>query len=162
MPAEIFTVCFESPLGFVRVHATERGIRDIAFVEEMEKSTPERPEFLTDCVTQLREYFEGRRHTFDTLPLLMEGTEFQQNVWDITAAVPYGKTITYGAIAKELKMNGGGQAVGSAMGRNPLCIIVPCHRVVPTSPEGSVGGYAGGAWRKEWLLNHEKKISNAQ
>jgi methylated-DNA-[protein]-cysteine S-methyltransferase len=157
-----FTATTESPIGIVRVTAVERGITDVTFCEKSEEVSADAPTFLLDCITQLREYFEGKRSTFDSLPLAVSGTDFQQKVWDITETIPYGETITYGDISKELRMNGGGQAVGSAMGRNPVCIIVPCHRVVPSSPAGTVGGYAGGAWRKEWLLNLEKKISNAQ
>lgn len=146
----------ETPIGFLRIAATEKGITEIVFVDGPEDASADAPKFLEECVSQLREYFDGARTAFDSLPLAVTGTEFQQKVWDVTSGVSYGETITYGDISKELHMNGGGQAVGSAMGRNPVCIIVPCHRVVPTSPAGSVGGYAGGPWRKEWLLALER------
>jgi methylated-DNA-[protein]-cysteine S-methyltransferase len=147
----------ETPIGFLRIAATEKGITEIVFVEGPEDDSSDAPEFLVECVSQLREYFDGKRSQFHDLPLAVTGTEFQQKVWDVTSGISYGETITYGDISKELKMNGGGQAVGSAMGRNPVCIIVPCHRVLPRTSSGEIGGYAGGTWRKKWLLDHERE-----
>lgn len=105
-----------------------------------------------DAVAQLAEYFEGRRATFD-LTLAPRGTEFQQRVWSALAAIPSGETRTYGAVAADLGSPGSSRAVGSATGRNPISIVVPCHRLVGSS--GGLTGYAGGLDRKRWLLDHE-------
>ena len=152
----------QTPIGVLRVTAVEKGITDSTFLEESHETSSDVPVFLRDCMAQLQEYFEGKRSHFDSLPLAVRGTDFQQKVWDIAAAIPYGQTSTYGSIAEEIGMNGGGQAVGSALNRNPLCIIVPCHRIVPRTPAGEIGGYAGGTWRKEWLLKHERTTDRVQ
>jgi len=101
---------------------------------------------------QLTEYFAGRRDTFD-LPLNPKGTPFQQRVWQALRRIPYGSTATYGEIAAELGNPLSGRAVGAANGRNPISIIVPCHRVVGS--DGKLVGYAGGFSAKRWLLDHE-------
>jgi methylated-DNA-[protein]-cysteine S-methyltransferase len=159
MPLMQYKAVLETPIGVLRVTAVERGVTDITFLDAMVEPSSESLECLEQCVLQLREYFEGKRTAFDSLQLAVRGTDFQQQVWDIASDIPYGGTSTYGAIAEKIGMNGGGQAVGSALGRNPLCIVVPCHRIVPRTPEGTIGGYAGGAWRKEWLLRHEGSLS---
>ena len=106
-----------------------------------------------DAVAQLADYFAGRRATFD-LPLAPRGTEFQQAVWTSLLAIPQGETVTYGSIAHELGKPTASRAVGAAVGRNPISIIIPCHRVVGSS--GAMTGYAGGVDRKRWLLDHER------
>jgi len=108
---------------------------------------------LREAVAQLTAYFEGCLEQFD-LPLAPEGTPFQQRVWEQLRTIPYGATATYGEIAGRLGLTGhGARAVGLANGRNPLSIVVPCHRVVGAS--GGLTGYGGGVARKEWLLAHE-------
>lgn len=152
----ILSVAFlETPVGILKVTATDRGISGIVFAEEKEDATPTQPEYLTACLRQLAEYFAGERSVFDSLPLAVTGTDFQQRVWDALSHIPYGDTVTYGAIAKDLGMDKGFQAVGSAVGANPLCILVPCHRVV--GADGALTGYAWGVERKQWLLEHERK-----
>ena len=104
----------------------------------------------------LDDYFAGKRPSPDQLPLAPRGSEFRQKVWQILCRIPYGETMTYGQIARELSWEGKGmpaQAVGGAVGHNPISIIIPCHRVVGTS--GSLTGYAGGVDKKAWLLTHE-------
>jgi methylated-DNA-[protein]-cysteine S-methyltransferase len=103
--------------------------------------------------TQLDGYFAGDRHSFD-LPLAPVGTEFQHQVWHLLRQIPYGETRSYGDLAQDLKLPGGARAVGAANGRNPLSIVVPCHRVIAAS--GALTGYAGGLDRKQWLLRHEQ------
>jgi methylated-DNA-[protein]-cysteine S-methyltransferase len=107
---------------------------------------------LPAAARQLQAYFAGKRHEFD-LPLRMEGTEFQQRVWQELRRIPFGETRSYGQLAKRLNNPNGSRAVGLANGRNPIAIIVPCHRVI--GADGSLTGFGGGIDRKEWLLSHE-------
>jgi methylated-DNA-[protein]-cysteine S-methyltransferase len=107
---------------------------------------------LPECARQIREYFDGKRNVFD-LPLAPEGTEFQQRVWKQIARIPYGETIAYSELAARAGAPGSARAAGAATGRNPISIIVPCHRVVGS--DGSLTGYAGGLPRKTRLLEIE-------
>lgn len=104
------------------------------------------------AVRQLCEWFEGRRRTFD-VPLELHGTAWQRRVWDVLLEIPFGETLTYGEVAQRAGRPGGARAVGHAVGRNPVAIVVPCHRVVAAG--GALGGYAGGLDNKRWLLAHE-------
>jgi methylated-DNA-[protein]-cysteine S-methyltransferase len=103
----------------------------------------------------LEEYFKGTRREFD-LKLRIEGTDFQRRVWDSLCGIPYGCTASYGEIAAIIGNPKASRAVGNANNRNRIPIIIPCHRVVGCN--GKLTGYAGGLWRKEWLLSHEKKF----
>jgi methylated-DNA-[protein]-cysteine S-methyltransferase len=107
---------------------------------------------LATTVAQLREYFDGTRTEFD-LQLAPEGTPFQQEVWRALREVPYGTTTTYGALARQLGRPDAARAVGMANGRNPIGIVIPCHRVIGS--DGTLTGYGGGLPRKRWLLEHE-------
>ncbi|HLN48259.1 MAG TPA: methylated-DNA--[protein]-cysteine S-methyltransferase [Steroidobacteraceae bacterium] len=107
---------------------------------------------LPQAVRQLREYFEGKRHEFD-LPMRLAGTVFQQRVWRSLTEIPYGETWSYGQLAKRIGNPNASRAVGLANGRNPISILVPCHRVI--GADGSLTGYGGGLERKRWLLAHE-------
>jgi methylated-DNA-[protein]-cysteine S-methyltransferase len=107
---------------------------------------------LPAATAQLKEYFTGTRREFD-LPLKMEGSEFQQRVWRELTKIPFGITWSYGQLAKRIGNPNGSRAVGLANGRNPIAIIVPCHRVI--GADGSLTGFGGGLDRKEWLLTHE-------
>ena len=107
---------------------------------------------LPAAARQLKEYFAGKRREFD-LPLRMQGTEFQQRVWRELTKIPFGETRSYGQLAKRLNNPNGSRAVGLANGRNPIAVIVPCHRVI--GADGSLTGFGGGLDRKEWLLTHE-------
>ena len=106
-----------------------------------------------DVAAQLDEYFAGRRTSFD-IPLDLEGTDFQRDVWDQLCAIPYGGTISYGELARRVGRPGAARAVGSANGRNPVAVIVPCHRVI--AGDGGLGGYGGGLDRKTVLLALER------
>lgn len=107
---------------------------------------------LPQTVRQLEEYFAGRRREFD-LPLRLEGTAFQQRVWQVLMEIPYGVTWSYGELARRIDNPNASRAVGLANGRNPISILVPCHRVI--GADGSLTGYGGGVERKRWLLAHE-------
>lgn len=107
---------------------------------------------LPDAISQLDEYFAGHRRAFD-LPLRLHGTEFQQRVWKALKEIPYGATLSYGELAKRIDSPTASRAVGLANGRNPISILVPCHRVI--GADGSLTGYGGGLPRKQWLLAHE-------
>jgi len=110
---------------------------------------------LTDATTQLAAYFAGKRTCFD-LPLTFgDGTPFQQQVWTALCDIPYGETISYGRLATRIGQPGAARAVGLANNRNPIAIIVPCHRVIGAS--GSLTGYGGGLERKTWLIDHERR-----
>jgi len=138
-------------LGLIRLSASDAGLTEIAFV--MEEDEPARPNAHTQqACAQLAEYFAGRRRTF-ALPLAPKGTDFQRRVWQALADIPYGETRCYAEIAEQLGCKGGQRAVGAANGRNPLAIVVPCHRVIGS--DGRLTGYAGGIGRKQWLLAHE-------
>ncbi|UYG07147.1 methylated-DNA--[protein]-cysteine S-methyltransferase [Halomonas sp. M4R1S46] len=138
-------------LGLIRLRATTAGLTEVAFV--MEADAPARPNALTERArAQLAEYFAGTRQAFD-LPLTPEGTDFQCRVWQALETIPFGETRCYAEIAEQLRCKGGQRAVGAANGKNPLAIVVPCHRVIGS--DGRLTGYAGGIGRKQWLLAHE-------
>lgn len=114
------------------------------------------PQVLRDAADQLAEYFAGSRTTFD-LPLAAEGTDFQRRVWALLERIPYAETRSYGELAAELGQPGASRAVGLANGRNPVSIVVPCHRVVGSS--GAITGYGGGVERKQTLLDLERGVA---
>ncbi|QSB27438.1 methylated-DNA--[protein]-cysteine S-methyltransferase [Flavobacterium sp. CLA17] len=145
------TAYIESPLGITTIIGDEEGVSVISVTKEGELSA-EIPEVLQEAVQQLQEYFEGKRTDF-TFKLNPKGTEFQQKVWKSLLEIPYGKTVSYMDQTKKLGDIKAIRAVASANGKNPLWIVVPCHRVIGTN--GSLTGYAGGIWRKKWLLEHE-------
>lgn len=145
------TAYIESPLGITTIIGDEEGVSVISVTQEGELSA-EIPEVLQEAVRQLKEYFEGKRTDF-TFKLNPKGTEFQQKVWKSLLEIPYGKTVSYMDQTKKLGDIKAIRAVASANGKNPLWIVVPCHRVIGTN--GSLTGYAGGIWRKKWLLEHE-------
>ena len=138
-------------LGLIRLRATAGGLTEITFV--MEEDAPAQPNAHTErACTQLAEYFDGTRQAFD-LPLAPQGTDFQRRVWQALGTIPFGETRCYAEIAEQLRCKGGQRAVGAANGKNPLAIVVPCHRVIGS--DGRLTGYAGGIGRKQWLLAHE-------
>lgn len=119
----------------------------------MDFDGPEDPDIHTESAkTQLREYFEGYRDSF-SLSLLPSGTKFEQTVWNKLLEIPQGSTTSYGTIAKKLGDKNSSQAVGHANGKNPIAVVIPCHRVIGSDQK--LVGYAGGLERKEWLLKHE-------
>lgn len=120
---------------------------------------PSDDDIATDAVAQLAEYFMGSRDAFD-LRLAPRGTPFQRRVWAALSTIPLGQTRSYGELAASLGVPGASRAVGAATGRNPISIIVPCHRLVGAS--GALTGYAGGVDRKRWLLAHERGWSGLE
>jgi methylated-DNA-[protein]-cysteine S-methyltransferase len=145
------TAFIHSPLGITKIEGDKDGIAVISVLSEGEL-TLEIPKELQDAVNQLNEYFEGKRTEF-TFKLNPKGTDFQQKVWQELLNIPFGKTTSYLELSKKLGDVKAIRAVASANGKNPLWIVVPCHRVIGT--DGSLTGYAGGLWRKKWLLEHE-------
>lgn len=145
------TAYIKTPLGITKILGDENGISVISVSNEGEISDTI-PVVLQEAVWQLNDYFEGKRIDF-TFKLNPSGTDFQQKVWQGLLEIPFGKTISYLELSKQLGDVKAIRAVASANGKNPLWIVVPCHRVVGT--DGSLTGYAGGLWRKKWLLEHE-------
>jgi methylated-DNA-[protein]-cysteine S-methyltransferase len=145
------TAYIKTPLGIASITGDENGISVISISDEGQISTTI-PVPLQEAVLQLNDYFEGNRTNF-TFKLNPSGTEFQQKVWKGLLEIPFGKTCSYMNLSKKLGDVKAIRAVASANGKNPLWIVVPCHRVIGT--DGSLTGYAGGLWRKKWLLEHE-------
>jgi len=143
--------CLHTPIGELQINANDQDIEQIFF--QPQESFIDRPNAITHLVKQqLEEYFLGQRTGFD-LPLGAVGTDFQHSVWRQLCAIPFGTTASYGDIAKQLNKPTAMRAVGAANGRNPIPIIVPCHRVIGAN--GSLTGFAGGLAAKQWLLQHE-------
>jgi len=156
---------FDSPLGPVVAVADDTGLTHLDFVgakyeRKIGRDWVEDPSApaLRACATQLAEYFAGKRTTFD-LPLAPVGSEFQQRVWREIARVPYGRTISYGELARRAGAPGQARAAGAATGRNPLGVVVPCHRIL--GADGSLTGYAGGLERKRGLLELEGALQGS-
>lgn len=146
------TCYINSPLGITKIKGDENGIVSVSVLNTEEKVSDIIPEALEDCVFQLNEYFEGTRKEF-SLKLNPQGTAFQNSVWNALLTIPYGKTTSYLALSKQLGDVKAIRAVANANGKNPLWIIIPCHRVIGS--DGSLTGYAGGLHRKQWLIKHE-------
>jgi methylated-DNA-[protein]-cysteine S-methyltransferase len=149
----------ESPIGWIEIEGSEAGVSALNFVGSG-RAKAERPGKgplpgpLVDCLLQLDEYFRGDRTAF-SVKLDLRGTAFQKQVWDQLLRVKFGRTTTYKALAEAIGRPAATRAVGGANHRNPVSIVVPCHRVVGS--DGSLTGYGGGLWRKEWLLGHERR-----
>ena len=143
----------DTPMGTLLLDADDIGITRVEFVRQMtDEVVSENAPLLLEAERQLREYFAGVRKSFD-LPLSLHGTPFQMAVWDSLQTIPYGETRSYGDIARQIGRPGAARAVGMANHRNPICIIVPCHRVI--GADGSLTGYGGGLDKKEALLKLE-------
>lgn len=151
-----FFAGFDSPIGLIEIVSTDTNLLALNFVDSVRANSEGNP-FLRKCLAQLDEYFQGKRMRFD-LPLGLQGTDFQKRVWDELIRIPFGQTRTYGEVARLIGHPTAFRAVGNANNKNKIAIVIPCHRVVGVS--GQLTGYAGGLWRKEWLLNHEKKFSS--
>ena len=144
---------FETPLGYAILEGDENGLSRVYVAEEKSEFSEMIPEPLQQAEVQLKEYFMGKRESFD-LKINPEGTDFQKKVWELLLKIPFGKTSSYLELSKEFGNTKAIRAVAAANGQNPLWIIVPCHRVIGS--DGSLTGYAGGLWRKKWLLEHEQ------
>jgi methylated-DNA-[protein]-cysteine S-methyltransferase len=142
----------KTPLGIAEIKGDVLGLASISIRNESPEVSNEVPAFLSEVVKQLQEYFAGERKEFQ-LKLNLQGTPFQNKVWQSLLEIPFGKTISYLELSRKLGDEKAIRAVASANGKNPLWIVVPCHRVIGS--DGSLTGYAGGLWRKKWLLEHE-------
>ncbi|WP_024482216.1 methylated-DNA--[protein]-cysteine S-methyltransferase [Cellulophaga baltica] len=149
------TAYIKTPLGIAKLVGDEKGISEFIVLNADEPLTDVIPEALEDAVYQVNEYFEGKREDFN-LDLNPEGTDFQKRVWKGLQDIPFGKTTSYLELSKTLGDAKAIRAVANANGKNPLWIIVPCHRVIGSN--GSLTGYAGGLYRKQWLLEHESPL----
>jgi methylated-DNA-[protein]-cysteine S-methyltransferase len=163
MPAEMLSppvsawTVYESPLGPLTLIGGDDGLRAMYFPGRSgpldEAARDPRP--FAEAITQLAQYFAGERRRFE-LALTLEGTEFQRRVWGALAEIPYGRTRSYGELAAQIARRDRVRAVGAAVGRTPVPIIVPCHRVI--GADGSLTGYGGGLQRKQALLNLEARV----
>jgi methylated-DNA-[protein]-cysteine S-methyltransferase len=154
----------ESPVGPLLLVARDGGLGELcmtpfALPEDHELAQPADADVLDAAERQLGEYFEGRLTAFD-IPLSLDGTDFQRSVWGELVKIPFGERISYGELARRVGRPGSARAVGLANGRNPVSIIVPCHRVVGS--DGTLTGYGGGLDRKAWLLDHEARQGPGQ
>lgn len=151
---------YQSPLGLLRISGTETCIHEISFIDKEEElkaisTGGEVFPLVIQCVEQLIQYFQGQRRIFE-FPVYQEGTEFQLKVWNELVSIPFGKTISYLDLARQLGDIKTIRAAASANGKNNIVIVIPCHRVIGTKRD--LVGYGGGLWRKRWLLDHERKI----
>jgi len=155
---------YHSPIGAIEIRATAAAVTAVEYVEDRPAADAIRREpcaapagahpLLEEAQRQLAAYFAGSLRCFD-LPLALDGTPFQRQVWRQLLNVGYGETASYGAIAAAIDNPKAVRAVGAANGRNPVAIIVPCHRIIGSGGRAKMTGYGGGLWRKEWLLRHE-------
>ena len=155
---------FTSPIGLIYLSADEIGLRNVEFIENIydeneifkKEKTKEilfsNSEILKNAIEQLRKYFEKSLTEF-SVPVNLDGTDFQKSVWNELTLVPFGETRSYLKQAIALKNEKAIRAVAKANGSNPIAIIIPCHRIIGS--DGSLTGYAGELWRKKWLLEHE-------
>lgn len=159
MEEPAYTNYYQSPLGLLKISSTKTFICEVKFLDTKEEigSTLPTSELTQQCTEQLIEYFNGTRRIFD-LPVNQEGTEFQKKVWSKLTPIAFGKTISYLDLARRLGDAKSIRAAATTNGKNKIALIVPCHRVIGSN--GSLVGYAGGLWRKKWLLEHENKIAN--
>ena len=148
----MYTLTLKTPVGYLEISSNEISVTAIRFVDEYISRNNVCPEILRIAQKQLTEYFNGIRKVFD-LPISLQGTEFQKNVWSEVLKINFGETASYLEIAKATGSEKNSRAVGLANGKNPIPIIIPCHRIIGTN--GKLTGYAGGIERKRWLLKHE-------
>jgi len=141
----------KTPIGYVEVTGSEKGLRSL-YLLDFRVRIHRVPSCLKSCIDQLEEYFTGSRKTFN-LNLDLTGTKFQLDIWTELQKIPYGTAISYFELARRVGQVKALRAVGGANGRNPISIIIPCHRVL--GHDGKLVGYGGGLWRKKWLLEHE-------
>ena len=149
------TAIIKTTLGFTEIQGNENGISKIHVMNEDIEISTKIPKELKEAVLQLKDYFEGKRTEF-SFKINPAGTDFQQKVWQELLKIPFGKTCSYLELSKKLGDVKAIRAVASANGKNPLWIVVPCRRVIGS--DGSLTGYAGGLWRKKWLLEHENPV----
>ena len=149
-----------TPIGVIEIIGTHIEIVSVKFTDENGISiVSDAGSAVLNCIQQLKEYFAGERKKFDIV-IKQPGTAFQQNVWNELQKIPFGKTKSYLELSKMLNNPKAIRAVGNANGKNNVAIIVPCHRIIGNN--GTLVGYAGGLWRKRWLLEHEQRLNNGK
>jgi len=153
----IFKTTVETPIGNLELTTNQSSLVSVSFTDKHIQQSNNQPHILKESVKQIEEYFKGLRKEFN-LSLQPAGTEFQLKVWEQVMKVEYGKTVSYLEIALQTGSKNNTRAVGLANGKNPLPIIIPCHRIIGVN--GKLTGYAGGLERKRWLLQHELNFSN--
>jgi len=149
----IYTDFLDTPIGVIKIQATRYGIVKVTFSDQKEYSFSS--SLTLKCKKQLTEYFLGKRKKF-SLPLDIQGTNFQNSIWDETQNIGFGSCVTYKDIADSVKRPNAARAVGNALNKNPISIIIPCHRV--TRQNGSSIHYSGGLKKKFWLIDYEAYI----
>ncbi|HRC11226.1 MAG TPA: methylated-DNA--[protein]-cysteine S-methyltransferase [Niabella sp.] len=152
------TTYYHSPVGILKISGTEQYISEVTFHDTSQKAEGGKnmSPMLINCIEQLIQYFNGERRQFD-FPMNQSGTPFQQDVWNHLLTIPFGRTISYMDLAKMTGDTKATRAVANANGKNNIAIVIPCHRVIGSNRE--LTGYAGGLWRKKWLLEHEAKYA---
>jgi len=150
----MFEAYYKSPIGNLRIISNDRDIIKIEFTNDFFKMSMT-PFQIQNCISQLDEYFRGERKEF-SVEINPSGTEFQSKVWNLLKKIPYGKTLSYLELSKQFGDEKAIRAIASANGKNPIPIIIPCHRVIGN--DGKLTGYAGGLLKKQWLLEHEGAI----
>lgn len=156
MEYNLYHKYIDSPIGWLKLSSSSNSLVSISFVDVPEKNSSDQPQILRITCIQLEEYFKGERKTFD-INLDPSGTLFQNKVWKNVSQIIFGKTASYLDIAKQTGSEKNTRAVGMANGKNPIPIIIPCHRIIGSN--GKLTGYAGGLERKRWLLHHELQFS---
>ncbi len=160
MSKTLQVVYLTTPLGIAKISGDTFGVQSVVVLEKTSENLNNIPEDLSEplknCRKQLKEYFDHKRETFD-VKINPQGTSFQKKVWKELQKIPYGKSCSYKEQALKLGDLKSIRAVASANGKNPLWIVIPCHRVIGSN--GDLTGYAGGIWRKKWLLEHESKAN---
>lgn len=147
---------YKSPIGNLRIVVDESSLVVLDFNEDEKKQSDEH-RYINEVKNQLDEYFKGTRKLFD-LNIKINGTDFQNKVWNELTKIPYGETISYKELATRIGNDKACRAVGNANNKNKISIVIPCHRVVGSNKK--LVGYAGGLDKKEWLINHENKVTN--
>ena len=166
MTDKTFYTYYPSPIGILKIEFNNQALLRIDFDDHLrevknncQENFYEDPKILKIynlIFDQLNQYFLGKRNSFD-IPLNLKGSPFELKVWNYLQNIPYGKTYSYSEVAEAIDKPGAAQAVGQANSKNPIAIIIPCHRVI--SAQGRINGYTGGVWRKKWLLKHENNKS---
>lgn len=151
-----FSSYLQTPIGLIEIKANNEHILSVLFLDDVKsKNDILENQVSINAKQQIEDYFAKKRMNFD-LPLSFSSSDFQQKVWQQLQTIPFGKTISYLQLALDLGDEKCIRAAASANGKNPFAIVVPCHRVI--GKDGSLTGYAGGLWRKQWLLEHEGNL----
>ena len=159
---DLFHTYYQSPIGLIKISGTDQYISEMCFIDTHQMpprdlNKKKLPPLAIHAIEELIQYFQGERRVFE-FAIHQEGTGFQQKVWQELLNIPFGRTINYLELSKRLGDTKAIRAAASANGKNNIAIVVPCHRVIGS--KNDLVGYAGGLWRKKWLLEHENKVAN--